>query len=197
MHMKITAYILQNTFYGVYSVQSSSHRNLFSQCIVSETRGPLDMCPFFLPGWLPSHVSLRSPLLLSLVYTQCLFQCIFYKSVFFWINLSTSACVLSVRLTPPSCLLDLFIMPARGDCVSNTINLFFFSVRAVTWEASLRDRAWGRLISTFSSAVSVFLNLQVFSFSLNRSIFFHFMPPSQALITKNIKSWNFSIIKQY
>lgn len=93
---------------------------------MSETRDPLDMCPFFLPGWLPSHVSLRSPLLLSLAYAQCLFRCIFYKSVFFWINLSTSACVSSVRLTPPSCLLDLFIMPARGDCVSNTITLLVF-----------------------------------------------------------------------
>lgn len=178
MHMKTTAHIRQE-----YILQCIQCSKLLSQkciqpvySIVFETRGPLDMFPFFLPGWLPSHVSLRSPLLLLLVYTQCLFRCIFYKSVFFWINLSTSACVSSVRLTPPSCLLDLFIMPARGDCVSNTITLRVFSLRAVTREASF-DRTWGCLISTFSSAVSVFLNLQVFSFSLNQSILCISCPP--------------------
>lgn len=118
------------------------------------------------------HLTFPCTFLISspLVYSWGLFQCIFCKSISFWINLSTSARVSSVRLTPLSCLLDLSLMPARGYCVSNTITLLVFSVSTVTWEAALEmaDACWVRLVlASFSSAVSVVLNLQPCSFSLN------------------------------
>lgn len=49
---------------------------------------------------------------------------------------------LHVHLTPPSCLLDLFIMPARGNCVRTLLGFMFF-----VWDTTVtREACWLLLI---------------------------------------------------
>lgn len=102
--------------------------------------GSPDMCITFFPsGWMPLNIFMLFP------HSACLGLFLSLILMHFSRNLSLSLIskpppmyrVSShVRLTPPSCLLDLFIMPARGNYVPTLLGfMFFFSDTTVTWEA--------------------------------------------------------------
>lgn len=118
--------------------------------------GSPDMCITFFPsGWMPLNIFMLFP------HSACLGLFLSLILMHFSRNLSLSLIskpppmyrVSShVRLTPPSCLLDLFIMPARGNYVPTLLGFMFFS-QTLQWHERPAGFFWFLFLSGFISAV--------------------------------------------
>lgn len=145
-------------------------------------------------GQLPSYIPCTSLLSLWLSRSppEALFDT-FYINL--WISLSTPASFLCVYITPPSHLLDLFAMPARGYDLSSNISVLTFPVTRVTWEVMIKT-CWAYSIKFHFHLQFVILNHQLCAFILNPFYIFisFFITVESTTDVSKVKSWSIIVL---